>query len=136
MDTCKFCGMDQNDSGGGYRDASAHKEETVAEPLPKKEFKMGPKVKSVVNYISNCVLGIVTIVVAFPGMTYLGRSVWPVFFGHSINAVKDQGVHYVCAWCTGVALVFSPLILYKLGQLGNVFGDFIKEVTKNLLKRK
>ncbi len=127
MDTCKFCGMDQNATeAGGYRQAYVPTEEPAPLPIPEKRA-LSPKVKHVLSYVSNIVIGVVGLALVFPGLTYLGRAMWPFLFGHSINTVKDMGVHFVCAWCLGACTIFSPILLYWAGRGAAFLGFAIKE---------
>lgn len=137
MDICKFCGMDQNATdAGGYRQSYVPAEEPLQDdPIPEKK-PLSPKVKSVLSYVGNLAIGIIGLTLIFPGLTYLGRAMWPLLFGHSINTVKDQGVHFVCAWCLGACAIFSPILLYWAGRGAAFFGVILKEFVQETILSK
>ena len=131
MDTCKFCGMDQNATdAGGYRNAYVPTEEPSQDDSIPEKKPLNPKVKSAINYVSNLFIGVLGLALMFPGFTYLGRAMWPLLFGHSINAVQDRGVHFICAWTLGACTIFSPILLYWFGRGASTVGDILKFFVK------
>jgi hypothetical protein len=130
--------MEQDTFTSGYRQPAPPPKEKIIESAKKKITILSPKFKVSLAKIGTSLLGLAFIFLAFPGMTYLGRALWPFLFGHSIWEVKDGGVHYICAWCLGVCTILSPLLTYFGGKafmfLGHKMGSLILEAMGEVKK--
>lgn len=132
---CKFCGMDQEMTGGAYRNAPIQNAPSIKQHVRLQLPRWGNKI---LNFLSRMVAGVAFIGIGlgalwclFSGITLLGSCLYQLIFNETMdNAVMhstflrhDHDVVYLNEWLFGALMLGSPVVSYFIGKAVYRLGD-------------